>query len=91
MSQQVMVFKVHRLTQDGYSVPSGSHGIIEDEMYGGTHAWVRWLPPQSGGSGPILMGDLEETNTPLVIPLHWVTDVPFTGWPDAEVKQRAER
>jgi hypothetical protein len=73
---EAWLFPVHRLEADGYSVPRGSHGIVEKwwSSDAGRAAWVSWLPPASGSSGPILEEHLAETHTPLVIDKKWVQD-----------------
>lgn len=66
------MFKVYKLTSDAYSVPKGSHCILEnmevadptpDDVSGSdaeTLYFVRWLPPLFNlTSGPIQEKDLE--------------------------------
>lgn len=66
MPSSVYMFKVYRLLSSEYSVPKGSHCILENmedimvESKMETLYFVRWLPPLFNlTSGPIQEKDLE--------------------------------
>lgn len=61
MSERSLAIPVVRLEADGYSVPRGSHGFIDEGA-------IRWLPPQTGMSSPIVQADLVEAGE-LLIPI----------------------
>lgn len=86
MSHMVVLFEVYELTEDGYSVPKGSFGYIEseDDLYEGS-AFVHWMAPQFGGSGPISKEHLKETGKPITIPYKTLRKL---GWHKTETTKR---
>jgi len=73
-----MVFPIFELKNGSYSVPVGSFGYIQkaDDMKD-DWCFIHWLPPQSGGSGPILNSDLEVTGNSISIPHETLEEM---GW-----------
>lgn len=68
MAEKAYAFPVHRLEADGYSVPRGSHGIVEDAD---RSLWsVRWFPPATGTSSGVNPDDLVEAGE-FLIPKAW--------------------
>lgn len=78
--QMVISWPVYKLIEDGYSVPKDSYGWITEKKDAdpeGKYNFIHWLPPMSGGSGPIPDTALEETGHAINIPYSTLEEL---GW-----------
>jgi hypothetical protein len=69
-----MVYTVVRLVSEDYSVPSGSLGLVDEQLKHIPSVYaIRWLPPNSGTSVPVHEEHLEKAGEFLLpIPDHLV-------------------